>query len=112
MPLTKEFNMRNRHPKLLVLFLLVFLFASGCSMGGSAKPNDLNWKVEEFTFTDQEGNPYGLQDLKGKVWVADFIFTNCETVCLPMTSNMSTLQNKLAEKGVHAEFVSFSVDPT
>jgi protein SCO1 len=52
-----------------------------------------------------------IENAKGKVWVADFIFTSCKTVCPPMTKNMSELQQKLKDQGVKAELVSFSVDP-
>ncbi|MGX1264498.1 protein SCO1/2 [Rossellomorea marisflavi] len=53
-----------------------------------------------------------LDDLKGKVWIADFIFTNCETVCPPMTFNLTKLQKDLKDEGVEDyRIVSFSVDP-
>ncbi|MBD8068065.1 SCO family protein [Bacillus sp. PS06] len=64
-----------------------------------------------FTFTDQDGNAFGTEQLDGKVWVANFIFTNCETVCPPMTAHMAKLQQMLADEGIEAEIVSFSVDP-
>ena len=64
-------------------------------------------------YSDQNGKPFGLTDLKGKVWVADFIFTNCEDVCLPMTANMKKLQDRAQKEGMeNIHFVSFSVDPT
>src|SRR5690606_38306256 len=51
-------------------------------------------------------------DLKGDVLVADFVFTNCTTVCPPMTSNMTELQKRVEEAGYDdVTFVSFSVDP-
>lgn len=68
-------------------------------------------KVEDFTGVNQEGESFALSKLKGKVWVANFMFTNCDTVCSPMTANMASLQKKLAKDGVDAEFVSFSIDP-
>lgn len=75
-------------------------------------PNAKNWKIEEFNFVDQEGKNFSKEDLKGKVWVADFIFTSCDDVCLPMTSNMSKLQKMLKDEGIlDVELVSFSVDP-
>src|SRR5690625_7542927 len=52
-----------------------------------------------------------LEDLNGSWWVADFVFTNCTTVCLPMSTNMSALQDKLAEENIDVQLVSFSVDP-
>jgi protein SCO1/2 len=75
-------------------------------------PNAKNWKVNDFTFTDQNENNLSKGDLEGKVWIADFIFTNCNTVCLPMTSNMKKLQDKISEEGLEdVQIVSFSVDP-
>ena len=65
----------------------------------------------DFEFTDQDAQPFGSKELTGKVWVANFIFTNCETVCPPMTAHMAKLQQMLADEGVEAELVSFSVDP-
>lgn len=68
--------------------------------------------VADFEFTNQNDEPFGLRDLQGKWWVADFIFTNCTTVCLPMTSNMSRLQDRVSEEGLEGvHFISFSVDP-
>ncbi|WP_213586011.1 SCO family protein [Paenibacillus sp. J2TS4] len=94
---------------LFVLTVIIVLLAAGCG-----KPPDnskLNWPVQDFTFTNQEGQAFGLADLKGKVWIADFVFTNCVTVCLPMTSNLALLQQKLRDAGVDVEIVSFTVDP-
>ncbi|PFZ92450.1 cytochrome c oxidase assembly protein [Bacillus pseudomycoides] len=95
----------------LLMIVSMIVFSSAC---GEPKLKDsLDWKVEKFSYTDQNGKPFGLSDLKGKVWVADFIFTSCETVCPPMTANMTKLKNMLKEEGINdVEFVSFSVDPT
>ncbi|SDM85354.1 Cytochrome oxidase Cu insertion factor, SCO1/SenC/PrrC family [Fictibacillus solisalsi] len=84
------------------------------SMGKSkeVKANDsLNWKVDSFTYTDEKGKPFSLNQLEGKVWLANFIFTNCETVCPPMTAHMAKLQDMLAKEKIPADIVSFSVDP-
>ncbi|MFC0213804.1 SCO family protein [Paenibacillus chartarius] len=40
----------------------------------------MNVKVADFTFTNQDGEPFGLADSKDKVWVAYFTFTHCTTV--------------------------------
>ncbi|TLS38351.1 SCO family protein [Pseudalkalibacillus caeni] len=90
------------------MLLVGALVLSAC---GKDVPNDLDWKVQDFAYTDQNGKELGLSDLKGKVWIADFIFTNCDTVCPPMTANMAEIQQKLEEKGLDYEIVSFSVDP-
>lgn len=90
-----------------LLFALLF-FITAC---GKQIENPLNWPVQEFTSTDQEGTEVALDQLKGKVWVADFIFTNCTTVCSPMTAQMAFLQKKLKDEGLEVSLVSFSVDP-
>ncbi len=41
-----------------------------------------NWPIEDFTFIDQNGQQFGLADLKGKVWVADFILRAALTFVL------------------------------
>jgi protein SCO1 len=92
----------------LIAFICMTILLSGC---GNKIPDAKNWPLADFTFTDQNGQPFGLADLKGKVWVADFIFTNCETVCPPMTANMAKLQDMAKAEGLDVEFVSFSVDP-
>ncbi len=66
-------------------------------------------QLPDFSLTDQRGAPFALSDLDDKVWVADFIFTSCATICPPMTIEMAGLQDEFAGKDVH--FVSFSVDP-
>jgi protein SCO1/2 len=95
----------------LAIILIFMLFVSAC--GQKEIKNAKNWPVSDFNYTDQSGKPFGLSDLKGKVWVADFIFTSCADVCLPMTANMAKLQKMLKDEGIkNVELVSFSVDPT
>jgi len=70
------------------------------------------FQMESFSFTNQNEEKFGTEELKGKVWIADFIFTSCDTICPPMTASMVTLQKKFKEEEIDVEFVSFSVDPT
>lgn len=92
----------------MIALLISMIWLAGCS---KEIPDAKNWPIASFTFTDQNGQAFGLEDLKGKVWVANFIFTRCPDVCPPMTANMAKLQRKAKEKGLNVEFVSFSVDP-
>ncbi len=91
-----------------ILFVFVFVFLlSACD----SKPSNEK-KVKPFSFTDQNGHPFGTDELTGTVWIADFIFTRCDTVCLPMSTEMATLQQQFKEQDLQVEFVSFTVDPT
>src|SRR4051812_38837620 len=73
--------------RLLVLFVIIgTLLLSAC--GKNEIENGVSWPVKDFTATTQENKPMELKDLNGKIWISDFIFTNCADVCPPMTSNM------------------------
>lgn len=65
--------------------------------------------VPDFHLTTQQGVPLTHADMTGKIWIADFIFTNCPTICPAMTSEMARLQSEFVADPVY--FVSFSVDP-
>ncbi len=65
--------------------------------------------VPDFNLTNQQGQPLQLSDMAGKIWIADFIFTNCPTICPAMTQEMARLQSEFVADPVY--FVSFSVDP-
>jgi protein SCO1/2 len=67
--------------------------------------------LPDFTFTRQDGRAYGLKDLKGQVWVADFIFTRCPSVCPVLTAKLQRVARDTAELGDKLKLVSFSVDP-
>lgn len=103
--------------KLLLRTIALFLGAALAAIGlwrgilGPGKPSledgDFG-TVADFRLTDQEGRPVGLEDLKGRVWVADFIFTRCMGPC-PVISRAMARVAKAA--GPDARFVSFTVDP-
>jgi cytochrome oxidase Cu insertion factor (SCO1/SenC/PrrC family) len=64
-----------------------------------------------FRLTDQHGRPFGSQELAGRVWVASFIFTRCETVCPAVTRKMARIQDRTRNLEPALHLVSFSVDP-
>jgi len=67
-------------------------------------------QVPEFELTAETGERFTRNDLAGKIWVADFIYTNCSGPCPLMTSKMRRVQASVASMpGVR--LVSFSVDP-
>ncbi len=68
-------------------------------------------EAPQFQFTDQNGKTLSTADLKGKVWVANFIFTRCAGPCPVMTSRMSALNQSLSNKAKDVELVTITVDP-
>lgn len=89
--------------------VLISIFLAGC---GQEIKDPVSWEIEDFTFTNQNNEDVSLGNLEGEVWLADFVFTNCTTVCLPMMANMTELQEQLKQQGLDVRIVSFSVDPT
>jgi protein SCO1/2 len=65
--------------------------------------------VPNFRFVNQNGQPFGSEELAGKIWIADFVFTSCPGPCPMISSRMSELQRPLEKTDVH--LVSVSVDP-
>jgi len=66
--------------------------------------------ITDFSLTNQSGKETKLSDLKGSIWVADFIFTSCESICPDMTTNMAKVQRAFPDTP-NVRFVSISVDP-
>jgi protein SCO1/2 len=67
------------------------------------------WPAPQFSAIDQHGRRITNQDLRGHVWIADFIFTRCTSACPIMTAKMILMQKDTPHPEVR--FVSFSVDP-
>lgn len=96
--------------KRLLFILGISLFLIGCE--DEPIETNMNEDVLDFEFTTQDNETLSLEDLEGEYWITDMIFTNCRTVCLPMTANMKTLQDRFVEEGLDdVQFVSFTVDP-
>jgi protein SCO1/2 len=67
-------------------------------------------RVPRFALSDQTGKQVTDADLRGKVWVANFVFTRCPSVCPMLTAKFQAVQKKLGDlPGVR--YVSISVDP-
>jgi protein SCO1/2 len=68
--------------------------------------------VPEFSLLASTGQPLSRRDLAGSVWIADFIFTRCGSICPILTAQMAKIQAALARAGdTSVRLVSFSVDP-
>ena len=70
--------------------------------------------VPQFSLTERSGKTVRLRDLRGKVWVADFIYTTCKDTCPLQTAEMAKLQEQWQtqwQDRPDLKLVSFSVDP-
>lgn len=95
---------------LLAVLLAVFAIVILRQAETSKKDIPVYGEVPEFTFVNQDGQPFGLEQMKGKVSVVDFFFTSCRSACPIMSNEMGKLYE--AFQGTNdLEFVSISVDP-
>jgi protein SCO1/2 len=66
--------------------------------------------VANFELTNQNGEVVTHKDYQDKIYVADFFFTRCQTICIAMAYNMSELQDVYKED-TDIMFLSHSVTP-
>lgn len=67
--------------------------------------------VPEFGYINQDSLMIKSENIKDRVWVTDFFFTKCPTICPPMTTQMKRLNGNTADLANHVYFLSFSIDP-
>ena len=67
-------------------------------------------RIGEFEFLNQYGEKTGLNDVKGKVFVAEYFFTTCGTICPVMNQQMQRVQ-KAFKGNPELKILSFTVDP-
>lgn len=67
-------------------------------------------KAPDFSFTNQDGQTITNENYKGKVYLTEFFFTTCPTICPIMNRNMVKIQNKF--KNSDLGIASFSINPT
>lgn len=94
---------------LIVVLSLAFLLAKAKSRVEQQSLPVLA-TIGDFSLTNQDGAPASLADLRGKVWVADIIFTRCAGPCPRMTHQMKELQDALP-KDAQTKLVTLTTDP-
>src|SRR3954463_6784214 len=70
-------------------------------------------ELPAFALVAEDGKPFRKDDLLGRVWIADFVFTSCSDACPRLQAKMKKLQDRLVplEQGGNIGLLSISVDP-
>ena len=76
----------------------------------SVKHVQSNHSIADFKLLNQNGKIITQDDYKDKIYIADFFFTRCQTICIAMAYNMSELQ-EYYKKDDDIMFLSHSVTP-
>ena len=105
--------MNNSKTFFIVLSTIIFLAIISCNQAPERQlpiynPADFNpdlvdkslrtkskyHTVSDFSLTNQNGNTITQKDYENKIYVVDFFFTRCETICPIMTDNMAKIQKE------------------
>ncbi len=91
-----------------IIPVLVILISCGNNL-----PELIDLSEYKFHLINQEGKEVVFpDDIKGRLTVAGYIFTNCPDICPLTTNNMRLLQDKLSQEGIsEVKFISISFDP-
>lgn len=95
---------------LAVAFALAFVISKAESHEAAAQQLPVYSQVTDFSLTNENGQAVSLADLRGRVWIADIIFTRCSGPCIRMTHQMKELQDALP-KDSGTKLVSLTTDP-
>lgn len=82
-------------------------FGNGLQTTGHAEKT---FTVDTFSFQNESGSMSTLDSVKGKVWLANYFFSNCKTICPLIMPNLTKVQ-KTYKKYMDFKMLSFSVDP-
>ena len=102
--------LKNKHLWLFITFGIIILVVSLRRPEEKKDELPVLGELIDFQLTNQNGNTFGKEDLYGKVWVADFIFTTCAGPCPVMSSQFTELQSRF-ENASDLNLLSISVNP-
>tara|TARA_B110000114_G_scaffold65716_1_gene69772 strand:- start:3834 stop:4481 length:648 start_codon:yes stop_codon:yes gene_type:complete len=115
--------------RLIYCYILIFTIAYSCNQRNEKQlpiynPVDFepklvdkslrninkNHTVSDFNLTNQNGATITSKDYKNKIYVVDFFFTSCPSICPIMTNNMLMIQEEFIENS-QVMLLSLSVTP-
>lgn len=67
--------------------------------------------LPSYEFTDENGKKFGSNELKGKIYIANFMFTSCKSFCPLLLRQIQIVQHRIRGVVDRAAIVSFTVDP-
>lgn len=74
-------------------------------------PLPVLFELPQYELVNQFGNKFGSNDLKGKIYLANFAFTSCPSVCPDLMGTMQKVQKRVRGLGTEIAIVTYSVDP-
>lgn len=119
LPLVSYFIVKKYSEKAIILPPHYYADSVIIKTKNGKQSTDTVWHtLSDFSFTNQLGQPVSWASMRGKIVIADFFFTHCPTICVPMAKNMRRLQESITNAqqvgdntNPYVQFLSFSIDP-
>lgn len=96
-----------------VIFLVIgFSYPIWKSMNRTLPPElPVIAHVPDFELISENGQRFGSKDLKDRVYLANFVFARCPSVCPKMLADLEVVQKRIRGTGKKVAIVTFTVDP-
>ena len=106
----------KRRILIIAAFALPLIFVLFATLGRNARKQaelPVYWDVPEFSLIDQDSVPFTSTELKNRVWLISFVYTNCPDFCPLITKHMANLRDELKRDGKlgQVRLLSITVDP-
>lgn len=107
----KKPKQTNKNKILIPIVVLALIFVTiGAGMSYFKKSLFTVMKVPDFELTNQNNQKISNKDMLGKVYLVEFFFSKCPTICPVMNSNMKHIEETINDKNFG--IISISIDPT
>jgi protein SCO1/2 len=80
-------------------------------VNGKKVADSIFQKIPEFRFLNEDSIFVGNKNFKNKIWIAEFFFTSCPTICPVMNLQLKKLNKETYALNKHIQFLSFTIDP-
>jgi len=99
----------EKKPKLPYIgnFDLVYKKVDGKTITDTVYPT-----IPNFSYLNEDSVLVTNETFKNKVWIAEFFFATCPTICPIMNSQLKNLNKETKEYGDHIQFLSFTINPS
>jgi len=100
-------------PRLQAVFAGIAILAATVALLHCApEPLPVFGQVPAFALVDQDGKPFGSAELRGRVYIANFFFTRCPSICPLLMRSVKRLQDACRDREIQGiRLLSVSVDP-
>lgn len=111
MPNNKKTKQNPKSKIIIPIVVLALIFVTiGAGMSYFKKSLFTVMKVPDFELTNQNNQKISNKDMLGKVYLVEFFFSKCPTICPVMNSNMKHIEETINDKNFG--IISISIDPT